>query len=190
MNPFSDYYLTSGTMADASEYGTFSPDFINFRSAMQKRQSYYSSKDCMMTCIVCGVGVLLLIIFGLCIGPDIAIIIIGAQHMNTNNYDRLADWLIRFGSAELAIICLAAIVCSIIICVKSEECTEYKLVSSFAQIIWGIVVFTMLIMGIIELVHVFPTCIVEEYVLSITVLVTIILKLVTMCGTITYVKCK
>ena len=182
-------------MADASEYGTFSPDFINFRSAMQKRQSYYSSKDCMMTCLVCGVGVLLLIIFGLSIGPDIAIIIIGAQHMNTtcdDNYHtyRLADWLIRFGSAELAIICLAAIICSIIMCVKSEECTEYKLVSSFAQIIWGIVVFTMLIMGIIELVHVFPTCIVEEYVLSMTVLVTIILKLVTMCGTITYVKCK
>jgi len=43
----------------------------------------------------------------------------------------------------------------------------------------------MSILGIVELAHVFPQCVVEDYVLSIMAMVTVILKLFFICVVIT-----
>jgi len=143
---------------------------------------------CIGSFVGCTVTIAVAIFLAVAIGFDIAIIIIGAQHGNTTCDDgfhtyRLSEWLIIFGSVNLIMFVIFMSILGIILCISPENSSAPVAVQMIVTLIWLVFTFTMIIMGIIELVHVFPKCIVEEYTLSVTVLVVVILKFVFMCCT-------
>jgi hypothetical protein len=155
----------------------------------------YPTRRGIVTC--CGalfVGCIMTVAIGFfllfTIGFDTAIIVIGTQHGNTTCDDnfhtyRLSQWLIIFGSVNLSLFMIYMFIVGVIICISSSEKIMIPvMIQTGMTLIWIAFSFTMAIVGIIELAHVFPKCIVEEYALSVTVLVVVILKLVFMCGAI------
>jgi len=151
-------------------YGTF---------ANRQRDNNYTTTFSTFT-------ILGLMLLGTFIGLDIAMIGVGVQHTNTtcdNGYhiNRLSPWLITFGSGNLVMIGLFLFYSVIIARIASKDSKILGSSEIILGLIWTVFTVTMIIMGIIELVHVLPECVVEEHTLSAMVLLSVILELFFMC---------
>lgn len=136
----------------------------------------------------CAVAIAIIIFLTFSVGFNVAMIFIGTQHSNTtcdNDFHayRLSEWLIIFGSVNLTMFGIYIFIVDIVYCMASSDRIAVPIGIQMVVILsWLVFTLIMTIMGIIELAHVFQKCIVEEYALSVTVLVVVILNCVYMCG--------
>lgn len=145
--------------------------------------------------------VLLSIVTFVTIGYDIGIIIVASQYTNTTCDDdyytyKLHEWLYVLGIGDIILTTFLSIkYCCSKITDRIEKhppeninanealslCFFYSVQYSIS-FVWYTFTCIMIIIGINDLANVFHNCIVEEYVLSIIMLVTILLKIIATCG--------